>query len=383
MRRVLSIGLFAGLLLGSGDSFAQTKTAKPAETKPAKAAGKTAPPEAKEALEAAGLTLNNSLLSLPEELELAKAVREAPKQKKALMAADRAVYAALRDVEQIKAQIGEMKLQHKNLSAQLANVTDVASNNRLVGALNATVGEIEQLQTSGTAADERLKEARKKAAELRDQYLLDVLEMRSDATAVSEKWAALAADPKLVGAVAAVNQALGTKLALQPGSSFAANLKQIKTMEEAVTSEAIKLENERNSLWVAVTINDKHKSRMLVDSGASTISLSNKMARDMGIKLETEGIPARVSLADGRVVPATMVKLDSIRVGRFTAEDVECCVLGPEAPDAPPLLGMSFLGQFKFEVDADKAELKLVKVDSGEPPPKDLKDKAKAAKKKK
>jgi hypothetical protein len=45
---------------------------------------------------------------------------------------------------------------------------------------------------------------------------------------------------------------------------------------------------------------------------------------------------------------------------------------------------MSFLGQFKFEVDANQAELRLVKVDSGEPVPKDkTKDKGKAMKKKK
>src|SRR5262249_22324829 len=118
------------------------------------------------------------------------------------------------------------------------------------------------------------------------------------------------------------------------------------------------------------------------DSGASMISLPDKMARDMGIKAEAEGMPVRVSLADGRQVPAMMIKLDSVKVGKFTVQDVECCVLSPEARDAPPLLGMSFLGQFKFEVDTDQAELKLVKVDSGEPVPKD-KTKGKAAKKKK
>jgi hypothetical protein len=32
---------------------------------------------------------------------------------------------------------------------------------------------------------------------------------------------------------------------------------------------------------------------------------------------------------------------------------------------------MSFLGQFKFEVDSQQEELKLVKVDSGEPVPKE------------
>ena len=104
---------------------------------------------------------------------------------------------------------------------------------------------------------------------------------------------------------------------------------------------------------------------MIVDTGATAISLPDKMARDMGIKAEAEGVPVRVSLADGRQVPAMMIKLDSVKVGKFTVQDVECCVLGPEARDAPPLLGMSFLGQFKFEVDTDQSELKLVKVDSG------------------
>ena len=60
-----------------------------------------------------------------------------------------------------------------------------------------------------------------------------------------------------------------------------------------------------------------------------------------------------VTLADGRKVPAMMIKLDSVKVGKFTVQDVECCVLGPDAIDAPALLGMSFLGQFKFELDAE------------------------------
>jgi aspartyl protease family protein len=208
--------------------------------------------------------------------------------------------------------------------------------------------------------------------------------MRARADAVPEKWTALAADEAVKAAVDAVNKALGTKFGLQPATSFAANSKQLKTMEEAVTSQAIKLDNETNSLWVNVTINDKHKQRMIVDSGANTLSIPDKLARDMGIKAEADGVPMRVVLADGRQVPALMIKLDSVRVGKFTVQDVECCVLGPDATDAPPLLGMSFLGQFKFEVDANQAELKLLKVDSGEPQPKDKsKDKAKAAKKKK
>jgi aspartyl protease family protein len=360
------------------DDAKSAKSAKPA----AKAA--PIPAEAKATLEAAGLKVTNGGVSLPEEVELGKLIRESAKQKKTMMAADREVYAAQRDVDSITAQINELKLQSTNLSAQLANVTDVTSNNRIVGALNATRGQVEQLLEKSKEFNEQLKDARKKASDIRDTYIEDVGPMRAKAEEVTEKWAKLAADSATRDALEAVNQALGAKFALKPSPAFAANLKQLKTIEEAVSSEAIKLENETNSLWVNVTINGKHKKRMIVDSGATSISLPDRMARDMGIEVGKEGIPIRVGLADGSEVPATLIKLDSVRVGKFTVEDVQCCILGPEARDAPPLLGMSFLGQFKFEVDAQQAELKLVKVDSGEPPPKEKpRDKGRTAKKKK
>jgi len=299
-----------------------------------------------------------------------------------MMLADRQVYAIQQELDEIKSAISELRMQHKNLSAQLAGVTDVATNNRLVGALNATRGELAELDEKTTECNNRLKEARKSAGELRDDFVQELQTMRTQAGAVSQKWTALAEDASVKEALQAVNKSLGKQFTLQPAGSFGGNLKQLKSMEEAVKSDLIKLENETNSLWVNVTINDKYKKRMIVDSGASTISVPDRMARDMGIKPDADGVPVRVSLADGRVVPAMMVKLDSVRVGKFTVQDVECCVLSPDAPDAPPLLGMSFLSQFKFEVDANQAELKLLKVDSGEPAPKG-KDKGKTAKKKK
>lgn len=353
-----------------------------ADPKPAKA--EPIPATAKATLEAAGLKVSTGGLVLPEEAALAKAIRELARDKKEMMAADRDIYAGQKDTEAIKARLSALRAQHTNLSAQVANATDTITHNRLVGALNATRGEAEQLAEQKTQLDERLKEARKKAAELREAYVFEVSEARTNAEAVTAKWAALAADPAASEAVGAINKALGSKFALQPSTSFVANAKQLKTMEEAVSSEAIKLTNEGSGFWVNVTINDKHKSRMVVDSGAFAICLSEKMVRDMGIKFEEEGTPSRVTLADGRTIPTTMIKLESVRVGKFTAQNVDCCVLSSEARDAPPLLGMSFLGQFKFEIDATQAELKLVKVDSGEPVPKDAAgEKGKAAKKKK
>lgn len=380
MHRSRACGMVVVVLLGWSVSTLFADGPKTAN-KAAKA--DAIPADAKAALEAAGLKVTTAGVSLPDEVELGKSIRESAKQKKAMMAADREVYAAQRDLGEVRDQINALKVQVTNLSADLSNATDVVTNNRIVGALNATRGQIDQLVQKSSESTDRLKEARKAAAEIRDTYVQDVLSMRVKMDEVTQKWANLAADRAATEALEKVNQALGTKFALKPSSTFAANSKQLKTMEEAVTLEAIKLENETNSLWVNVTINDKHKKRMIVDSGASTLSVSDKMARDMGIKAGEGGTPVVVSLADGREVPATLIRLESVRVGKFTVQNVDCCVLGPTAPDAPPLLGMSFLGQFKFEVDAQQAELKLVKVDSGEPAPKDKSPQKGKAKKKK
>ena len=65
----------------------------------------------------------------------------------------------------------------------------------------------------------------------------------------------------------------------------------------------------------------------------------------------------------GTKISGRLKKLDSVRVGKFTVNDVECAVLGPEATEATPLLGMSFLGQFKFELNSQAAELSLMQID--------------------
>ena len=69
-----------------------------------------------------------------------------------------------------------------------------------------------------------------------------------------------------------------------------------------------------------------------------------------------------LELADGRRLLAKATTLKSVRVGKFTVENVECAVLGPEAISASPILGMSFLGKFKFEVNASAATLSMVKI---------------------
>src|SRR4029453_16452396 len=100
--------------------------------------------------------------------------------------------------------------------------------------------------------------------------------------------------------------------------------------------------------------------------GASMISLPYVVAAKLGLKPGPSDPAVQMQLADGRVIEGRRMIIPSVRVGKCEVEKVECAVLGEEAVNAEPLLGMSFLGNFKFEVNADAKTLTMVKIAGAE-----------------
>lgn len=341
------------------DAATATKSAKPSDL----------PADVAAVFEQHGLRIVGTGLALEAEAEAIKAVKDLARFKKSLMLADRERYAAEGELEAIKQQISELRTRHTLRSAQLANVSDPISNNRLVGELNTIKGLVDSLGEQQEKSAEKTKAARGKVNDIREEFVQALLAVRQGIDRVEREWESLAADKAVTAAVESAAAATGRKLAVKPAAGFVTAERQLKVYEEAVISESIGLENDRGNFWVNVAVNGKPVERMVVDSGASSISLSAALARKLGVEPKSSDPDITVGLADGRRIPAKLIKLESVRVGRFTAEDVECVVLGQEATEAPPLLGMSFLGQFKFELDAAQAQLKMVKVDSGEPAP--------------
>jgi hypothetical protein len=56
--------------------------------------------------------------------------------------------------------------------------------------------------------------------------------------------------------------------------------------------------------------------------------------------------------------------IPSIRVGKFTIQNVECAVAPADRQDSPLLLGGSFLKHFVYHVKPDAGKLTLTKVDT-------------------
>jgi aspartyl protease family protein len=94
--------------------------------------------------------------------------------------------------------------------------------------------------------------------------------------------------------------------------------------------------------------------RLLVDTGASFVSFGSSEAKRLGINY-LAGQKAFTSTANG-VVPTYRVKLDEVKIGDVTLNNVDGMVhVGDSLPII--LLGMSFLNRMEMKRDGEKMVL--------------------------
>jgi clan AA aspartic protease (TIGR02281 family) len=322
-----------------------------------------APDDPKAALKQQGVTPVGSELLLTEETEFAAQMRDLPTARKRL--ADAAKILARDEALQREADLTTTRLTQINLqlNSQLATVTDAATNNRLVGAINANVAQMELLQQQEKALNGQIKASRTAANQAREAFVQQLLELRTKADAVAARYEGLAADAEFTQHLEAFNRSLGKTYALKPSRRYRLLTRQLEEMEETVLSDAIPLRRDGGGgLLVSVVIGDEHTQEMVLDSGASLITLSQDIAEKCGIMVKSTDPTIRLSLANGSVILGKQVTIPKVRVGKFSAENVECAVLDVESGRAPSLLGMSFLENFKFEINAQEGTLKMLQV---------------------
>lgn len=95
---------------------------------------------------------------------------------------------------------------------------------------------------------------------------------------------------------------------------------------------------------------------VLVDTGATYISMNEATARRLGIHLRNDAYRFKAQTANGETAVA-IATLDRVQIGQVEVRDVEALVSrGDGLPTT--LLGMSFLGKLKrFEVQNDRLNL--------------------------
>jgi clan AA aspartic protease (TIGR02281 family) len=314
-------------------------------------------------LEDKGLKRSFSNFALPEETDFSKQMRATEALKKKLLDAQHEAVEATKKVDDKKKTIIAYLQQRRELRAQVDMARNVAEHNKMVNAMNE-LGDRIMLMQQSEAEEKAMTAARTAANKLTEQYVEQILQLRQLYDKVKAKYDALAADAEVTQAIDEFNKDADKKLALGPTSGFTAAGRKLKNLEKVVLSESINLRRGPGGLWyVSVVFNGKYAEEMAIDTGASIIALPAKMAKDAGLTPAADAPTMQLTMADGHTVQGRMIYADKVRVGKFTAEHVECSVLPAEFSEAAPLLGLSFWRNFIFKIDNEKAKLVMSKID--------------------
>ncbi len=108
-------------------------------------------------------------------------------------------------------------------------------------------------------------------------------------------------------------------------------------------SGEVVLERNRQGHYVADGEINGIKVTFLVDTGATDVALSSRLARELGLK---RGTSIQVNTANGLAV-AYETRLDSVRLGAIVVRDVPAN-FSDGMMDHTVLLGMSFLKHLEF-----------------------------------
>jgi len=125
----------------------------------------------------------------------------------------------------------------------------------------------------------------------------------------------------------------------------------------AVESKVTSVRMRGNQAIVPVRISYRNAvvdSWLLLDTGATVTVISTALADRLGIRAaNTEGRLAQ--LADGRVVETARVRVDSLAVGPKQKYNAEVSIMPSGGPSMgfDGLLGMNFLGDFRYHVDVN------------------------------
>ncbi len=263
--------------------------------------------------------------------------------------------------------IRELTQRRLVLNRQLSMASSVAEHNQIVMMFNEVNDQINLLNQDANNPDFK-KDIAARVAETRESFIQTLLDTRTLVDEAQARYKELADSPTVTGSLDALNQAPKNRVkwVLGPSRGFLENIKQLEKLEHAVLTESIPLRDDGNGVFlVDVMLNGKVTKGMILDTGASLVCLSSKVAAEIGLKPDADTRTIKATIADGSTVEARLMKIPTVRVGKFVVNNVECAVAPPDQPNAPLLLGGSFLRSFVHHIKPDKAELTLTRIDTG------------------
>lgn len=320
-------------------------------------------PELTDALKQRGFKLSGESLILLEEVEFDKDFRQLKNQYNSLMEARKRLTRVEQLTQQNRDAIKLLMQQRSQVGRQLANTNlPTQVHNSLVAQYNSLGDDISHRIDIDNKAEE-LTKARNAYSTPRNQFMKAVVDLKTQLDKIKTKYAIAVDDDSVRKLLDELSKQEKKKVTLGPSRTHQQNQKDFARYEALVLMEDIPIETERGTHRLDVMLNGKAPIKMIFDTGASSISLSHETALKIGLKPSDKDMEVRVTIANGKTVKARMLKLETVRVGRFEVKNVECIVMPDDLPDSPSLLGGSFLNHFKYEVDVDGKKLRLSRIE--------------------
>ncbi len=353
-RLTLLAALFLALLLPDGRFVSGD------ETKSATAEADTA--AAEKVLADNGIETSRAGFSLEEEGEIPNGLKEAKKLRAKMFQAQKTLKKVEAKEDMVKQQIKFLFAQRSDLRKQLERASSTSKHNQIVNRLNEIGDQIVVLR-EGEELEEELSAARGELNTARERYVARLLELRKVIDVIKERYGKLKSNKDVMAAAEAVAKAAGKDWELGKSRKLAGHWRDLKKMSDVVITERIKLRKGRGeTYYVAATFDGDRTEELVLDTGASIVSLPYDVAKRVGLTPSDSDPKVNLKLADGSIVEGTTVYAKSIRVGKFVVKNVECAVMPAHLTEAAPLLGQSFLNKFSYRIDSASDELIMNRV---------------------
>jgi len=307
-------------------------------------------------LEDAGLNRVGLEFVLEDENEIIRARREIKDAQRALKEAEDDFRDAERKIAKAQAYIAHLQREIDEMKDKVRRSDDQKEYARNMKAYDELVATIERTQEERKQFEQ---EQQVKMDDAKATYIATMVTWVEKAAVINEKYAELAEKEEITGAIEELSEQDKRRYKLGPSRRFESINRDLAKAASEYQRGAVDLRKQGNVLMIDVRINGKPIRSMVLDTGASALSLPHLFAKDLGIEVTDADPVVQLQMADGKIVDAKQVSLESVQVGEFIINDVQAFVLPEDLSAASPLLGNSFLSQFTYEIDPERGKLIL------------------------
>lgn len=312
--------------------------------------------DAAKTLEEADLNRSGLEYVIEAEQEIIRARRDIQSAQKELTRAEKDFRDAERKIARAQNYIAGLQRELDEMKDRVRRSDDQNQYARNMKAYEEMVKQIEAAQEERKKFEE---EQQLKLDDARAAYIATMVTWVEKAQAVTDKYKELSENKAVTDAIEELSNQDKRRYVLGPSRRFEAIQRELAQAAEEYQRGAVDLRDRGNVMEIDVRINGKPIRTMILDTGASALSLPYLFAKDLGIEASDTDPVVQLQMADGKIVDAKKVSLESVQVGEFIVNDVEAFVLPEDLSAASPLLGNSFLSNFTYEIDPDRLKLIL------------------------